>query len=272
MKITKIENAHTPMTVEEYKNYGIVFNTVTDEMLTDIAKYEPEIKRGNQSFGKSQSQFMRNLMTFDSHTPIRNLRQILAEVEKKKLALSEANYNHAKKLLKIEKLQDSDKPRDRIELANLYTQVANSTLYIEGAIKEIHAMESAYKEIKEAHDIDNWNEEDFEREEEEYHIKKAFTQGIGDLMTGALSQGNNIYFRQIGINPVVASMEIKNYIRAVEQATMNGQIVDMNTQYDFLNAMYNKYKGCSQVVAKHNKISGTYYDKSVFKQLRNADD
>ena len=269
MKITK---KLTPTTVEEYKKQGLVFKTVTDEMLYEVALNNKEVERATNSFGKSQSQYMRNLMTFDSHTPLRNLRQILAEINKKQDALDEAQYRHNKRLLKLEELKDKTSKKAKLKLSNTVHQVKKSALHIEGAIKELYAMQMSYNDIMKTHNIsDIWDEEAFEQEEEEYHIKKAFTQGIADLQQGALSSGNNIYFRQIGINPVVASSLISSYIQQVKAALARGEDVSIDSQYDFIDAVYDKFKGSSKKALERSGIATSYNDKALYKELDNKE-
>lgn len=249
---------------------GIVLHTIDEGMLEEMAKNQVEVDRASRSFGKSQSQFMVNCMTLDSHTPFRNLRQLLAEIEKKKLALSEAHIKQKRDKLKLEELKSKElTPMVMLDIEEIELRLKNSSIYIEAALKEIYSMEQAYNEIKEANGIENWDEEDFENEEEEYHIKRAFTQGIGDLMNGALSQGNNIYFRQIGINPITAALEIKNYINKVEQAVINGELITMEHQYQFLEACFQKYKGCSKIVQKKNNLKSLSCKRALYKEIKN---
>jgi len=234
----------------------------------DIIEYAPEIYRATQSFGKSQSQLMRTLMTFDSHTPLRNLRQILAEIEKKKSALDEARHKRSKKLLKLEKLEKIENPTQKqlLKIDKLKSSLERSELYIVAAIKEIHYMQEVYKDIKVTHNIsDNWDEKEFEEEEESYHIQKAFEQGIADIVaTGRLTQGNNIYFRQIGINPINAIAYIKNYISLVEKGIGENDEKSIEIHYKFLSDMVEKFKGCSLISAKHRGLEKTYKTDSLY--------
>jgi hypothetical protein len=57
------------------------------EMISKIQESLPEIQRASSMFFKTQSQFMDNMLTVSHPTPIRNLRQILAEMRKARDAL-----------------------------------------------------------------------------------------------------------------------------------------------------------------------------------------
>jgi hypothetical protein len=62
------------------------------EMIENITRNHPEITRATSLFGKTQSQFMDNTMTVSHMTPLRNARQILAEMERTRNALKEAFF------------------------------------------------------------------------------------------------------------------------------------------------------------------------------------
>jgi hypothetical protein len=79
-------------------------------MLNHIDRSMPELSRARQNFGKTQSQFMDNMLTVSCPTPLRNLHQILAEIEQIRNALR-ATYFRQKKIgieLKIKRKSASD--------------------------------------------------------------------------------------------------------------------------------------------------------------------
>jgi len=86
-------------------------------MLSEIQNNLPQIERLSLNFGKSQSQFMDNMLTTSHPTPIRNIRQILAEINKSLEALKEVYYKNKKEEIEIKKLQRQlDIEKDDLEL------------------------------------------------------------------------------------------------------------------------------------------------------------
>ena len=75
-----------------------------NDMLQLIEENLPEIKRATSLFNKRQSQFMDNMMTASKLTPLRNLRQILAEIEKAKNAYKKHTGRTLKKRIVLNDL------------------------------------------------------------------------------------------------------------------------------------------------------------------------
>ena len=69
-------------------------------MLEKIETNLPALQTDQQAFFKTQSQFMDNMLTVSHPTPIRNLRQILAEINKAKAALDQAYFKNKKRQIK----------------------------------------------------------------------------------------------------------------------------------------------------------------------------
>ena len=104
------------------------------------------------------------------------MRQVMAEVEKRKMALSEAQVNHAKQMKKIEKLQNklAQDPDDNLLNAKLRHAMVGITTHeskINGSFKDIAVLIDSYNAIKEKNGIEDWDEEQFEREEKRHHVR-----------------------------------------------------------------------------------------------------
>lgn len=246
--------------------------TMTPQMLEHLGNQMLEVNRATNAFGKTQSQFMNNVMTVSAHSPIRNLRQILAEVERRRQALKENTYKIKKQMIdkmeiteNISKLISEDNEdknkykiaRLQIKLEEIESGILDARLYIEGALKTIYSYMQAYDDIKKAHNVpDNWDEKTFEEAEEHYHITKAFEQAHADVLaTGRITQGNHEYFRQCGINPQNAQNDLLTYMSyeqdkmnklATEKGeTLNTMNIGIDSFADFLQNMAAKYKGNS---------------------------
>lgn len=247
-------------------------DTNNDKMFDIISSMLPEVQRATSMFCKTQSQFMDNLLTISHFTPIRNMRQILAEMQRIRQALGEAYFNIEKKKLQIEEKRasltlsdDITSRRLAVEIAELQWQIDTTMEYVNGAIRKLTNYSLQYRSIQQHFNLENFTEEDFELEEERYHIAKAFEQGLNAARAhgGIVDEGNHIYFSQIGINGTVAQVEIANYLN--KEAYMlspiyNGQqktIVEPThaMQLEFLDNMTKKFKGCSKNIASYRGMS-----------------
>ena len=115
------------------------------------------------------------------------MRQVMAEVEKRKMALSEAQVNHAKQMKKIEKLQNklAQDPDDNLLNAKLRHAMVGITTHeskINGSFKDIAVLIDSYNAIKEKNGIEDWDEEQFEREEKRHHVRRGFELMYRNLM------------------------------------------------------------------------------------------
>lgn len=237
---------------------AVGFRTLDDKALEKISSFMPEINRANSVFGKQNSQTTASLMTLSmlESGPYRVLRQILTQIERKRGALKENIYKHEKKKLRREELLQElegitteDLPnnikRRKVELkiTKIEYDLSDSTLYIEGALKELGAYQQRYKEVCKNNDIPElWDEVDFEEAEVEHHIKSMFRNAIRDRMQGNPNMGTMEYFEQFGINPIVAYALVDKYIHNIRGAMTKDRAPDITTHYQFFDEMYNLFK------------------------------
>lgn len=242
-----------------------------DDMLTVIEQAMPEIVRATSFFGKTQSQFMDNIMTVSHASDMRNIYQILAEVTNSRQALSEAILGNKKKAIEIKMKQrefdscDDDLKREllQVEIDEIKTQLNTSEIYISGAIRKVSNYMEQYKRIieklKKEKGINEFNELDFEELEEEHHIKKAFEQAITAARAhgGVIDEGNHIYFSNLGISGAMAQAEVSGLLmlekhlidEAVKKQDMS-LVPTYDIVWNFLDQMSKKYKGTATVMAE----------------------
>ena len=238
-------------------------------MLQEIKENLPEIHRGTSLFGKTQSQFMDNMLTLSHPTPIRNLRQILSEIEKSSLGLKEAHFKNQKQKVELKiKLRDIEKEKDDLKRDLLFIEsdeirhyLHASTTYISGAIRKITNLVNQYNSIKKnlmkEQEVSDFNEIDFEKEEEKYHIMKAFEQALSAARSrnGVVDEGNMIYFQQIGINGAVAQKYITDYLLEERQLLSSNKAPTHKMTLNFLNEMAEIFNGSSATYAEHKGMS-----------------
>jgi len=245
------------------------------EMINTINKNLPEIHRACSLFCKTQSQFMDNLLTVSHPTPLRNARQILAEITRAKEALQEAHYNNKKKQIEIKILQrDYEKEIDelkkemlQVEAEEKQSQLETTKGYMSGAIRKITNHIEQYNAILEAHGKKEFNEADFEAEEERYHIMKAFDQGLtaARARQGVIDEGNHIYLNQIGVNGSLAQIEILRFLTKENELMSKGETPSYEMVLEFLNSMAEKFKGCSSKLCSHKGMN-TITEKALLKE------
>lgn len=175
----------------------------------------------------SHTQWMWKHINFSYHSPHKNMRQISAELSKKKSALNEAKWRHIKKEAKIRKLQEElqnsenlDYWREvdlKIKLAELQEGAVEGMTYIEGAMKDVLALQEIYEDLKEK--VSGFSEHDIEKEESITHLKRSIVQCIRDVrQSGRITKGEQEYMEQIGVNPGKMQRILQEYVKKeVEQ-------------------------------------------------------
>lgn len=248
--------------------------TLTENDLATISAAMVEVDRATLAFGKQQSQYMDRIMTLSSLSPMRNLRQILAEIEKKRQALKEAEIkirrliiDHKEKSEQIISVTDEHaNARLKIDLDEIEGNIASTRLYFEGALKQIYAYQAAYDEIKNTYNLDKWDESDFEKAEERHHIMKAFEQASAVFQaTGTIDAGNHEYFRQVGVHPMTAQCDLMRYFSAVDAQIKEGAAPDITSFNRFLLDMADRHKGCSQKMVEAKGMLSGAFDKAMYR-------
>jgi len=254
---------------------NIKFSTLTTTDIEDLSITIPEINRAINSFGKKDSQTFSKLTTLSmiSSSPYGRLKQCLATIEKKRSALKENLFLIQKNTLAIQRLtykkiilQDIEHlNQDQIyeineldiKIQEITSMVADSVLYIEGALKEFISYQDAYFQIKKSHNIpDDWNELDYEQSEISEHIKLAFQHAIRDkIMTMRINVGTQEYLEQIGIHPLEADRWISGYL----ESELQQDFIDISKLYEFLDNMVikfeNEYKKCMKRIGIINLLT-----------------
>ena len=214
------------------------------------------------------------LTMMNGQSPYRMMRQIMSEVEKRKLALSEAQVSYVKLQKKVSKLSDST---DTIKAA-VYRKQAVSLATLEskinGSFKDIATLIDAYNSIKEANGIEDWDEVAFEKEEKKHHVRRAFELMYRNLIEGNRAQTATIeYCQQYGIHPQVCIIEVSNYINFTADRISNGEAVHANDLEEFLDSMADKYrtypdKTSERIFGKADFINKDYMYEMMKEKIR----
>ena len=250
-EIAKKEN--TELKATDPVTFGITpisKSKINPQAVALVNEFLPELDEKTKFFDRNNSQStlsMMSLTMLNGHSPHRMLRQVLAETEKRKMALAEAQVGHAKALKKIEKLQEKLflDPDDNVLNAKLraaFVSIEMMESKINGSFKDIATLITAYNNLKENYGIEDWSEEEFEESEKKHHVRRGFELMYRNLMDGGRASTATIeYMQQYGVHPQVGFAEVQGYIAVVNELLNKQQIPHSNHLEEFLDAMGEKY-------------------------------
>jgi len=205
----------------------------------------PALSAKTDPISRSNSQTTITMMTLtmmNGQSPLRQIRQILAEVSAKKSALAEAQVNYAK--IKTKVILGDGEVADAERRMNGY-QLQSLEVAVENAMKDIATLISAYDALVANHGIENWTEEDMERAEAKHHVRRGFELLYRNLIEGGRAREASIeYLQQFGVHVQVALAEVSGYILSVENLIKEGGRPSASSIEDFLDAMSEKYEEC----------------------------
>ena len=244
--------------------------TITSKKLAKISERMVEIDRANLTAGKRNTQTTTQLMTLTMLTdsPYRRLRQILAQVEKKRSAVEDSYFAHQKLMLEVEEWKEKDDELSRIKISEAMVGVERSKKYLDGALREIGALQDAYEEIRKSNGIPElWDEEDAELDEIRHHVRQVFRQAHRDMvMTNRISQGNAEYMEQYGIHLQTAQRVIGDYINGCEKMmSEDGVMPTVDHLYEFLDVCVENFGQEYIKVMNHIGITDLVRSEWLFK-------
>jgi chromosome segregation ATPase len=189
------------------------------------------------------------------------MRQISAEVSRKKAALNEAKWKHIQNELKIKKIEEElSKPEQltkwreielNIKLAQMREGLAEGATHIEGAMKDILALNELYEQLKAR--LSDFSEEDIEAEETKTHLRRSIVQCVRDVrQSGSITKGEQEYMEQIGVNPSKLQRLLREYVKA-EESSENWDVSDL---YSFVDDLVVELTEKHKVDVKRMELQG----------------
>jgi len=221
-----------------------------------------EQRRVSAIFGRTNSQTTAKLMSLPmlAAAPYRALRQCAAEIEKRRQALAEASIRlrrarvqaHQARM-EAESLEGAARELRLLDAEEHEQQIAGSQTYVEGALKDIAALQDAYEQIRQANNIrETWDEADFEAGEIEHHLRSLFRLAYRDLMhTGRLSSAACEYAEQFGVHPQIVHQRAVEYIEACEQTLAAGSAPTIDHYHRWLDDCYRAHRDDVRRAAAH---------------------
>lgn len=234
-----------------------------DEALSNVGELE-------DIWNHAHTQWAWKHINFSWHSPMQNMRQISAEIAAKKNALNAAKWDYVQTEIKLRKLQEElEKPEEltyweeiekKVELAKTQESLADGSKYIEGAMKDVLAINKLYEQLKSR--LNDFNEYDVELEESKSHLKRSLVQCIRDVrQCNFITKGEQEYMEQIGVNPMKIQKLIREYVASEEQAEDWG----VSQLHDFVDQVTDELIGLHQVDKKVMNIIG--FDDQPFEEF-----
>jgi len=173
----------------------------------------------------SHTQWTWKHLNLNYHAPMKNLRQISAELASKKSALNESKWKTLETEMKIRKLEEKlqttkveywDEVEMKIELAKLREHLAEGMTYIEGAMKDVLMLNQLLDQLQDR--VKDFSEIEVEKEETKSHLRRSIVQCIRDVRQhGSISKGEQEYVENIGVNPSKLQNIIRDYVETESQ-------------------------------------------------------
>ena len=242
-----VKKEETKIVKQETIGFSIQSNNINEAAVEKVSQYLPELSEKTKGFGSQNSQTTISMMTLTmlgGQSPFRMLRQILAEVEKRKGALSESQVNHAKLVREIEKLEGQlDDPVQAARYRKACVSITTLEQKINGSFSDISTLIDAYNNIKETQGIsDEWDETSFEDAEKMHHVRRCFEMMYRNLLDGGRVATSTIeYMQQFGVHPQICQKEVAGYIAYTDDRIVGGEVLHANDLEDFLDEMGEKY-------------------------------
>ena len=247
--ISKLSDS--PLVKKEYK-----------QMLTNINSSLPAIKKSSSNFYKSHSQFMGVMLDVTAITPIRSVQHTLAELDKTRMALEEAQLKMMKKDIELrqkeKQLADGDYKDEfgrellETEILEIKVNLNNIQNSVSGAIRKMNFFTNQYKSILKKLGKEDITEEEYEKEESRYHVMTCMKQALNAARArgGVIDEGNLIYLFDMGINSAQAQAEIYAYLKMENTLMEQGKAPTHEMTMVWLEACADKFSGDAEKFAE----------------------
>jgi hypothetical protein len=252
---------------------SVEYNGMVENIKTNL----PAIQKDANNFYKSSSQFKNVTLDVTDLTPISSLKHILAVIDQTKMALQEATISYKRnkikrdmKFVELEKVEGNEKDLLLLDIQELENQMVNMENSMKGAIRKLNFFVNQYKAILKKLGKTHITEEEYELEENRYHIMTALKQALNAARTrgGIIDEGNHIYLFELGINGAVAQAEVLKYLQAEEKLIIEGKEPSHDMTVYWLEQCADKFVG-SAIKFAENRGFVSLDQESLVKELSN---
>ena len=233
-----------------------------------ISESLPQFKHSKKMFGRNNSQYTSQLMTLTmlGDGPYHFMKQCMAQLNKKTHALKETYFSMKKSTSKIKQWEKKGDEFSLILAEEAKVGIVELEDNITHTLREIKMYQEAYEEIREHHGIDeNWDEVDFNKLEEENHIRMAFRLAVRGLMEqGTISRSTSEYMESIGIHPMSGERLAREYHKETLKLLDEGKAPVVKHFHVFLDSMVEMFKGSHKDTMERIGIKNIIREKSIF--------
>ena len=220
--------------------------TLDKTQVARITSRLPEFHRGSALIGHSTSQASYSLQTMQmiNDSPLSRMKQCLAQINKKYLALQESYFNIENKKLDILKLHKNSDSKSKLKIREEESLIDTISISMENALREIGMFQNMYDSIMKNYKIpDDWTELDFEKQEISHMIKSSFRIAIQDLSaSGRVSKAAVEYWEQLGIHPQMGEYRTRAYLLNTQNILVELKEITIKLMYNFLDEMAEEFK------------------------------
>ena len=205
-----------------------------------------------KTWNRSHSDVQWNVLALDEETETRNLRQLAAEIKRKRDALTEAHFEYEKNILnarifeeEAEELQGAKAELAELNALNERAKAQMKHEAVVGATKDIAILRATYEKIMNRiiKKHGKFDESIFEAEEKEYWIRRIMVQSTQDVRQfGRIGVGNQRELEHIGIEPLEAMQEINSFLKGVEKNIAENAECGREIRDEWLERIVQKYQ------------------------------
>ena len=226
------------------KSYG---GNSLEVNLENAQKAIEKVQYTARIWDRSRSQYMIKFLTCSNADGWLRMRQLGAEMDRKRQALSEAKYGYMKHLtkakIKREEMEGETSENKRllleIEAAEFEATAGETMVKFEGALKEVETLAKMHDELKER--LGDITEEEFEKAQAKSHIKRAVNQAVREVkQDGKIHCGNAEYLEQSGLCTTAILKDIFIFLEEESEAGVG----HTGMLHKFLDDTADKYGDC----------------------------
>ena len=197
--------------------------------------------------------------------PYHFMKQCSAQIDTKINALQSVYFKMKKSVYKIKRWEEKGDEFSMLLAEEARVGLASIEDGISHSLREIQMYQEAYEEIREHHGIDeNWDEADFNKLEEENHIRMAFRLALRRLMeNGSIDRATAEYMESNGIHPMSGERVTRQYHQEVTQLLDEGKAPSVKHFHNFLDNMVEMFKGSHKDTMDRIGIKDIIKEKSV---------
>ena len=235
--------------------------------IMQLTKSVPELEHSKKMFGRTGSQYTSQLMslTMLGDGPYHYMKQCMSQIDRKKSALKEAFFRMKKSGYKIKQWEKKGDEYSLILAEEAKVGLVDSEDSITHALREIKMYQEAYEEIREHHGINaNWDEADFNKLEEENHIRMAFRLAVRRLMEqGSIDRATSEYMEANGIHPMSGERLAREYHKETLKLLDEGKAPPVKHFHMFLDSMVEMFKGSHKDTMERIGIKNIIREKAT---------